>query len=154
MKPISARFEFRLVVSNETSRASSSVVVILFMAGRVESMKALYTGLCGRQPRSATVPGSHRGFEPACPFSFFLENGATGRAALQPQVGQAGMIQRPRCALIPVEQAIVRGDRKVVDAGMAASHQAQCVEFPVFIAVGAEPVACLVVVFICEAYRD
>src|SRR5215471_19432968 len=45
-------------------------------------------------------------------------------------------------------------DRQIVDAGNAQPHQAVCVEFPVLVAVAAEPAAAVVVPLIGEAHGD
>src|SRR5579859_3389481 len=54
----------------------------------------------------------------------------------------------------PVELAVGLGDRMLVDAGMTMAHQPVMVEFPVLVAIGAEPLAAVVVKFIGEAHRD
>src|ERR1051326_278187 len=54
----------------------------------------------------------------------------------------------------PVEFALALGDRKVVDAGDAASHQTMLVELPILVAVGAEPVAGVVVPLVAKAHGD
>jgi len=41
----------------------------------------------------------------------------------------------------PVELALAFLDRHIVDAGKAAVHQTICFKLPVFVAIGAEPVA-------------
>ncbi len=58
--------------------------------------------------------------------------------ASEAEIGQAGVIigspaERP--AVLPIGF----GDRQVVDAGVAPAHEAALVEFPVLVAVGAEP---------------
>src|SRR4051812_20032047 len=45
-------------------------------------------------------------------------------------------------------------DRKIVDAGEALLHQAVLGELPVLIAIGAKPVAGIVVPFVSEAHGD
>ena len=57
------------------------------------------------------------------------------------------MIGRTRAAGIPMEFAVGRRDRRLVDAGQAQLHQAVGGEFPVLVAVGAVPLAGIVVVF-------
>ena len=47
-------------------------------------------------------------------------------------------------------EALLPGDGQVVDAGDADAHQAFFVEFPVLVAVAAEPVAAVVMPFIGE----
>src|SRR4029077_19832550 len=54
----------------------------------------------------------------------------------------------------PVIFALALIDRQIVDAGDAQAHQALLVEFPVFVAVAAKPVAAVVVPFIGEAHSD
>src|SRR6266481_8418818 len=54
----------------------------------------------------------------------------------------------------PVVFALALLDRQIVDAGDAQAHQAVLVEFPVLVAVAAEPVAAVVVPFIGEAHRN
>ncbi len=54
----------------------------------------------------------------------------------------------------PAEQPLVLADRQVVDAGVTFVHQSLLVERPVLVAVGAEPVARVVVPFIGEAHGD
>src|SRR5271166_5307692 len=57
-------------------------------------------------------------------------------------------------AKLPVILAIGLLDRKIVDAGNAKPHQAVLVEFPVLVAVAAEPMTAVVVPFIGEANGD
>jgi len=45
-------------------------------------------------------------------------------------------------------------DRKIVDAGDAQAHQAAFVEFPILVAIAAEPMAAVVVPFIGKAHGD
>jgi hypothetical protein len=47
----------------------------------------------------------------------------------------------------PVELAFALLDREIVDAGDAQAHQAVFVEFPILVAVAAEPVAAVVMPF-------
>lgn len=54
----------------------------------------------------------------------------------------------------PVEFALRLFDRQIVDAGVAVMHHAVLVEFPVFISVGAKPVAGVVVRLVGEADGD
>ena len=44
--------------------------------------------------------------------------------------------------------------RQVVDAGEAALHQAGRIELPILVAIGAEPVAAVVVPFVGKAHGD
>src|SRR5690348_6854701 len=64
------------------------------------------------------------------------------------------MICGTRSVAVPMKFALGFLDRQVIDAGMAMPHQAILVEFPVLVAVGAEPVAGIVAIFIGEAHRD
>src|SRR5579859_1713153 len=43
---------------------------------------------------------------------------------------------------------------QIVDAGMAGKHQAIFIELPVLVAIGAEPVARIIVILVGEAHRD
>src|SRR5437764_13632101 len=54
----------------------------------------------------------------------------------------------------PVVQAIALADRKVVDAGNAASHQAALVKLPILVAERPKPVAAVVMPLIGQTYRD
>ena len=54
----------------------------------------------------------------------------------------------------PVVQAIALADRKVVDAGNVASHQAALVKLPILVAERPKPVAAVVMPLIGETYRD
>jgi len=54
----------------------------------------------------------------------------------------------------PSEFAVAPGYRQVIDARNPAAHQTVLVELPILIAVGAEPVAAVVVILIGEANGD
>ena len=54
----------------------------------------------------------------------------------------------------PAEFTVGFLDRQVVDAGEAALHVAESIKFPLFVAVGAEPLAGIIVPFIFEAHGD
>jgi len=54
----------------------------------------------------------------------------------------------------PVEQALLCLDRQIVGAGKAPLHEALWVEFPVLVAVAAEPLAGIVASFVGKAHRD
>src|SRR3984893_10672558 len=54
----------------------------------------------------------------------------------------------------PVELAFAFLDREIVDAGDAKAHQAVFVEFPILVAIAAEPVAAVVMPFIGKAHGD
>ena len=51
-------------------------------------------------------------------------------------------------------EAVVRADRKVVDAGKPARHQPIGIKFPVFISVGSKPVTVVIVPFVGEPNGD
>ena len=57
-------------------------------------------------------------------------------------------------ALWPAKQPLRFVDRVFVDAGNAFLHQAVGVELPVFIAIGTEPVAAVIVIFVSEPDGD
>ena len=71
----------------------------------------------------------------------------------RPSVAQRRMVVGA-AAERPVVFALALLDRKIVDAGDAQAHQAVLVEFPVLVAVAAEPVAAVVVPLIGEAHGD
>src|SRR3954471_21898578 len=54
----------------------------------------------------------------------------------------------------PVVFPVGLADGKVVDAGDAAAHESVLVEFPVLIAIGAEPVAGVVVPLVGKTHGD
>src|SRR3954454_118415 len=54
----------------------------------------------------------------------------------------------------PMIFAVGLADWQGVDARKAAAHQATLVELPIFVAVGPEPIATVVVPLISEAHRD
>src|SRR5277367_269116 len=57
-------------------------------------------------------------------------------------------------ALGPAEFSVGFGNGQIIDAGNAEPHQSLIVEFPVFIAVSAEPGAAIVVPFVRETDGD
>src|SRR5262249_52827600 len=71
----------------------------------------------------------------------------------QPERREPGVIVRPPSER-PVKLALVRGDRQVVDAGDAETHQPLVVELPVLVAVGSEVLAAVVVPFVGEPHGD
>src|SRR4051812_39818097 len=73
--------------------------------------------------------------------------------ASQPELAEPRVIVGS-AALRPVEEALVLGDAQVVDAGVPAPHQPVLVEFPVLVAVGAVPVARVVMALVGEAHGD
>src|SRR5207253_6344850 len=76
-----------------------------------------------------------------------------GRASSQPEIAQRKVIIRAT-AERPMIFAIALRDGSIIDAGDAKPHQAMLVEFPVLIAVTAEPTAAVILPLIGEAYRD
>jgi hypothetical protein len=54
----------------------------------------------------------------------------------------------------PMIFAIALLDWKIIDARNAKPHQALLIEFPVFIAVAAEPISAVVMTFIGKTYCD
>ena len=53
-----------------------------------------------------------------------------------------------------MELAFVFLDRHIVDAGLTPPHQPLVVKLPQLVAVGPEPLACPIVVFVLEANGD
>jgi hypothetical protein len=49
---------------------------------------------------------------------------------------------------------ILLANRQIVDAGVALRHQAVFLELPVLVAIGAKPIARIVMPFVGEANRD
>src|SRR3954468_6711063 len=92
----------------------------------------------------AARPASHRAGAGRAPRS---------RASSQAQRGQPGVVVRA-AAERPVELAIPLVDPDVVDAGLAAAHQAVVIELPLLVAVGPEPGAGRVVRLVDEAEGD
>src|SRR5450830_154759 len=76
---------------------------------------------------------------------------AVRRAGSEPELAEAGVVVGP-AAQRPMEQALSRLDRQVVDAGKAALHQALGVELPVFIAIAAIPLARIVMPLVGKAH--
>ena len=77
----------------------------------------------------------------------------SGSEAQNPKLLSPGWSSGP-AAERPVVLAVGLRDREVVDAGEAPLHQALRVELPVLVAVGAEPVAVVVVLLVGEAHGD
>src|SRR5512138_48143 len=67
---------------------------------------------------------------------------------------QSRHVGRARPGRLPAEAAVLLRYLGVVDAGLAAAHQAVLVEFPLLVAVGAVPLAAGVVPLILEAHGD
>src|ERR1700682_1053740 len=67
---------------------------------------------------------------------------------------QARNIRRPWARRGPVKAAVFLGNRNIVDAGFAAAHQADFVELPLLVAVGAMPLPGIVMPLVLKAHRD
>src|SRR3984957_16019159 len=76
-----------------------------------------------------------------------------GLMASQPEVVEPGMVVGT-AADGPVVEAVGVFDGEVVDAGEAPQHEAVRVELPVLVAVGAVPLAGVVVAFVGEPYGN
>jgi len=57
-------------------------------------------------------------------------------------------------ACFPLELALVGRNGHIVDGGVSLLHQAIFVKQPVLVAVRAEPLALVVVVFVAKAHRN
>ena len=73
--------------------------------------------------------------------------------ALQAQIAEAGVIIGPPSQR-PAELAVFFGNGAFVDARKTARHITVVVEFPVLVAIGPEPIAAVIVVFIGIAHGD
>src|SRR5688500_8714629 len=62
------------------------------------------------------------------------------------------MSNRTWTSLIPQELPICLFDCKIIDGSIAFLHQAIFVKLPVFIAIGAKPIAGIVVILICKTH--
>jgi hypothetical protein len=69
-------------------------------------------------------------------------------------LAQTWNIRRPRPRRRPAETAVGLGNRDVVDAGLAAAHQAGLVELPLLVAVGTMPLAGIVMPLVLKPHRD
>src|SRR5512138_2893165 len=67
---------------------------------------------------------------------------------------QSRHVGRARPGRLPAEAAVLLRYLGVVDAGLAAAHQAVPVEFPLLVAVGAVPLAGCIMPLILETHRD
>ena len=74
--------------------------------------------------------------------------------ALHAEIGETGMILRTGKRGVPMKLAIGFLDRQVVDTGVPVMHQAVLVELPVLVAIGAIPIAGVVMPFVGEAHRN
>ena len=54
----------------------------------------------------------------------------------------------------PVKAAFSLSDGAIVNAGFAAAHQSPFVKFPIFVAIGAEPRATIILVLVGKTHRD
>jgi hypothetical protein len=54
----------------------------------------------------------------------------------------------------PEELALRSFDGKIVDAGETKHHETLVIEFPIFVAIGTEPLAGVVMILIGETYSD
>ncbi len=79
--------------------------------------------------------------------------GCCGPRGSQTEFAQAGVIVGTT-AQGPVEQAVGLSNRQIVDTGVTHRHQALRIEFPIFVAVGTEPVLSIVVPLIGETHRN
>src|ERR1700754_1798675 len=86
----------------------------------------------------------------ACSYGSLLSQGRQSKRAL----AQPRDIGRPRSRRRPVEAAILLGDHDIIDAGLAAPHQAVLVELPLLVAIGAVPLAARIVPLMLKAHRD
>jgi hypothetical protein len=64
------------------------------------------------------------------------------------------MFLRAKAAAVPVEFAFSSFNTQIIDAGVAGVHQSVRIEVPIFIAIGAIPLANVVMPFIGKAYCD
>ena len=67
---------------------------------------------------------------------------------------QSRHIGRPRPRRGPMKATVLLRNRDVVDARFAATHQPVLVELPLLVAVGAIPLAGVVMPFVLKAHRD
>ena len=72
---------------------------------------------------------------------------------LQSQSSQSRMVVGPSTEC-PMKFAFSLTDRMFIDAGKSQFHQACCVELPVLIPVGAEPLPAVVVILVGKAHSD
>src|ERR1700731_3375297 len=64
------------------------------------------------------------------------------------------MMRGARAGRRPPVPALAFADLHIIDAGLAPAHQAVLVEFPLLIAVGAEPLSGVVMPFVLETHSD
>src|SRR5512145_2572185 len=77
---------------------------------------------------------------------------ASGRGS-EPEIAETGVAVGPP-AEWPMEFALDRRERQIVDGAKPKLHEAALIELPVFISVRAEPVAGIVMPFVGEANGD
>src|SRR5690349_23662440 len=73
--------------------------------------------------------------------------------ALEPEIAERGFAVGPATER-PAIFALAFLDRQVVDAGEAAAHQSIGAEFPVLVAIAAEPVAAVIVPLVSKAHGN
>src|SRR5580692_1412384 len=73
---------------------------------------------------------------------------------LKRTLAQSRHISRPWPRRGPMKAPVLLGNLHIIDAGLAAAHQAVLVELPLLIAVGAMPLATGIVPFILEAHGN
>src|SRR5262249_48915674 len=76
------------------------------------------------------------------------------RMALQAQVTQSRMCSGAGSRSLPVKFSIAGLDRQIIDRGKPTPHQPLRVELPILIAVGAKPVARIIMPFVGKAHRN
>jgi len=64
------------------------------------------------------------------------------------------MMRGARAGRRPPVPALAFADLYIIDAGLAPAHQAVLVEFPLLIAIGAEPLSGIVMPFVLETHSD
>lgn len=79
----------------------------------------------------------------------------TGSTAIRQFLSLGSKIERRQSRMIvrttaerPMELAVGFGYGQIIDAGKTPLHKARCIVFPIFVAVGTEPVAAIVMPFI------
>src|SRR5262249_13243441 len=94
------------------------------------------------------------GSKPSCPLRQRPRREvSTSPFDLEPEIAQR-RVAVGTAAERPVVFALALFNRKIIDAGNTQLHQAVLVEFPVLVAVAAEPVATVVVPLIRKTNRD
>src|SRR3546814_9341566 len=92
------------------------------------------------------------------PSTTLFRSGHDDKRASEPQLAEPGVVVRATPLVLirarPVELTVRLIDADIVDAGLAALHQALGVEFPLLVAMAAIPLAAVVMPFIGEAHGD